>query len=458
MDGKHHSDDMLKLDYNLTEANLTNGTDLMLTKQLTTSYPRSVANQTNLSETNHQVILTVTMTLTNPQTKSAEFLSQKCLGTIEKKKKGEMETRNVKNHVESSNSSLTITRSSGSAFKPHELHHSVSQLQNGITSSKVKPLTSTQCSHHCTIFLLLKRTLDAWDQLKYPLDDLNQPKRSKQAASGPALGTPPSKRLNLLSLTENMNSESKTNTLRVISPLKSHLPTKKLSSMTSPFAMKSVVARMQYSLTPTILPDFTQQLSCLMELNPTTSNLVQSNSQLNHPRQKSATTSIQSMGAETQLKTVDSSMPVNAASAWATEKNIATSRKDLAHELRLKYLRYNIWEDGNQFSPSSADWTETASPLPPIPSSELANPVATKTIRENPHLFDIVTPIFVDRFEKLLESHPNQPIVKSVCCGLQEGFLPWANTHFGEYPNTLDLSLPEPENPDQAQFLHNQCS
>ena len=164
------------------------------------------------------------------------------------------------------------------------------------------------------------------------------------------------------------------------------------------------------------------------------------------------------MGAETQPKTVDSNTPVNAASAWVTEKNIAMSRKDLAHELRPKYLRYNIWEDANQFSLSSADWTETASPLPPIPSSELANPVATKTIRENPHLFDIVTPIFVDCFEKLLESHPNQPIVKSVCCGLREGFLPWADTHFGEYPNTLDLSLPEPENPDQAQFLHNQCS
>ena len=95
-------------------------------------------------------------------------------------------------------------------------------------------------------------------------------------------------------------------------------------------------------------------------------------------------------------------------------------------------------------------------PLPPIPSSELANPVATKTIKENPHLFDIVTPIFVDRFYKLLESHPNQPFVESVCRGLQEGFWPWANTHFGEYPNTLDLSLPEPEDPGEAQFLHDQ--
>ena len=94
--------------------------------------------------------------------------------------------------------------------------------------------------------------------------------------------------------------------------------------------------------------------------------------------------------------------------------------------------------------------------MPSIPACELANPVATKTIIENPHLFDIVTPIFVDRFEKLLESHPNQPFVQSVCRGLREGFWPWADTHFGEYPDTLDLSLPEPQNPDEAQFLRDQ--
>ena len=43
-----------------------------------------------------------------------------------------------------------------------------------------------------------------------------------------------------------------------------------------------------------------------------------------------------------------------------------------------------------------------------------------------------------------------------MCQGVWEGFWPWANTHFGECPDILDLSLPEPENPDEAQFLHNQ--
>ncbi|KIJ99664.1 hypothetical protein K443DRAFT_101862, partial [Laccaria amethystina LaAM-08-1] len=138
------------------------------------------------------------------------------------------------------------------------------------------------------------------------------------------------------------------------------------------------------------------------------------------------------------------------------ERNNAIAKRELAHEQHLKYLRYNIWEGGSHFLPSSADWTETASPLPLIPASELANPIVTKTIRENPQLFDIVTPIFVDCFENLLESHPNQAFVKSVCRDLREGFWPWADTHFGEYPNTLDLSLPEPTNEREAQFLRDQ--
>jgi len=134
-------------------------------------------------------------------------------------------------------------------------------------------------------------------------------------------------------------------------------------------------------------------------------------------------------------------------------KNLAMSKKVLMHEFHPKYLRYNIWDSGKHFSRSSADWTETASPLPTIPESKLANPVVRRTINENPHLFDIVTPIFVERFEELLKSHPNQPFVESVCCGLCEGFWPWADTHIGDYPDTVDFSLPEPANPDEAAFL-----
>jgi hypothetical protein len=388
-----------RLDYNQATTGLTNSVDRETSTQTgrsTISYPRLVENPTNLSETTLQGTPTVTTTLTSLQTRNAESLSPKCPGITEKKKLDKAGIKTVKNHVESSNSSLATTKSFDSGSKPHERLHSDFQVQNGTTSSRDKLSTSMQCSHHCTIYPLLKRTLDAWDQLKYPLVDLNQQRRSKRAASGPALGMPASKRSNLLSLTASKNFETMENTSKVTSPPKSHPLTEKSSSTTPPFGMKLGVDRMHYSPTLTVSPDFIPQSSCLTESNQTMSSSVPSDPQQRVSRQKSATALTQSMDAGTQLMIADSNTLVNDANAWATERNIAMSRKDLAHELRPKYLRYNIWDGASHFSRSSADWTETASPLPTIPASELANPIATKTITENPHLFDIVTPIFVD--------------------------------------------------------------
>ena len=71
--------------------------------------------------------------------------------------------------------------------------------------------------------------------------------------------------------------------------------------------------------------------------------------------------------------------------------------------------------------------TEIALPLPDVPPLELLNHTALSTLASHPHLFKIVTPINVDCLEKLLESHPNWPLVTSVCKGLREGFWPLAN-------------------------------
>ncbi|KAH7903103.1 hypothetical protein BJ138DRAFT_1138793 [Hygrophoropsis aurantiaca] len=94
--------------------------------------------------------------------------------------------------------------------------------------------------------------------------------------------------------------------------------------------------------------------------------------------------------------------------------------------------------------------------MPRPPMSEFQNIEALKTIQENPHLFHVSTPIHVDRFESLLASHPNQPFVKSVCVGLREGFWPFANTHYGEYPLTLDKSHRPPKTINERNFLHDQ--
>jgi hypothetical protein len=246
-------------------------------------------------------------------------------------------------------------------------------------------------------------------------------------------------------------------TSRDIFQPKSHLRTEKLSYMTLPSEMKLAGDKTFYSPTSTVSPGSFLPSSCQTESNPAIYNLPLSDPMERRvPKLNSVTDSTLSTGVGTRQMIADSNMHARNASALLTGRSLATLKKELTLKLRPKYLRHNIWEDDDYFSKSSADWSETAKPLPQIPEAELANPVVTKTIAENPHLFDIVTPINVDRFEKLLLSHPNQPFVKSVCRGLREGFWPWADTHIDEYPDSLDLSFPIPDDVDEAQFLRDQ--
>jgi len=136
----------------------------------------------------------------------------------------------------------------------------------------------------------------------------------------------------------------------------------------------------------------------------------------------------------------------------------APKTEELAYGMRPRYLRHNVWDPDSEFSRTTADWTETARPLPRPPLEELQDEVTAKTIRENPDLFKIVTPINVDIFESYLSDHPNQPFVRSVCQGLREGFWPWADTLKEGYPATHDESQPTPSNPTRAVFLTSQLA
>ena len=105
-----------------------------------------------------------------------------------------------------------------------------------------------------------------------------------------------------------------------------------------------------------------------------------------------------------------------------------------------------------------ARFTETAPPIPKPPDSEFSNTAAIDTIKDNPHLFDIVTPIKVNVLRSYLKDHPNQPFVESVCDGLVNGFWPWADTHHddGTYPLTYDNAWVQPTGEKEATFLMQQ--
>ncbi|KAJ3891560.1 hypothetical protein GG344DRAFT_47161, partial [Lentinula edodes] len=77
-------------------------------------------------------------------------------------------------------------------------------------------------------------------------------------------------------------------------------------------------------------------------------------------------------------------------------------------------------------------------PLPRPPRDVILNDTVLDTIRKNPHLFNITTPININRFRTLLNSHPNQDFVESVCTGFRQGFWPRASSDKPGTPLVLD--------------------
>lgn len=134
-------------------------------------------------------------------------------------------------------------------------------------------------------------------------------------------------------------------------------------------------------------------------------------------------------------------------------------KRSAAHRHRdfiRQYSRDLVWRDTDHPRIISALATETAAPLPSPPRNELRNKVARGTIAKHPDLFRITTPIKVDRFEKLLEKHPNKPFVASICRGLRKGFWPFADTSDPKLPTTLDNSQKPILSQDKAEFVRRQ--
>ena len=126
--------------------------------------------------------------------------------------------------------------------------------------------------------------------------------------------------------------------------------------------------------------------------------------------------------------------------------------------MRPKYLRYNIWDLEGNMAKTTAKWTETAKPLPRPPPVQLMHPIVADTVSKNPELFKIVTPIKVGVFENLLNDHPNQAFVKSVCNGLRYGFWPWVDLWKPDYPEMLDLSMMDQTDLEREKFFFKQAA
>ena len=162
--------------------------------------------------------------------------------------------------------------------------------------------------------------------------------------------------------------------------------------------------------------------------------------------------------AKTPTQNANTDISVKTVTSPAMETKPVRKGPNEIFGLQPKYLRHNLWQKDAVLSPTTAEWSETANPLPRPPLSEILNPISSKTIADNPNLFQVRTPIKVDVFESLLEHHPNPSFIKSICAGLREGFWPWADTLLDSLPQTHDESRPMPLDDKQASFIRDQCA
>ena len=125
---------------------------------------------------------------------------------------------------------------------------------------------------------------------------------------------------------------------------------------------------------------------------------------------------------------------------------------------RPRYTRGLLWDDDDDTLSATAQWSLTATPVPSVPQEEYENRAAVETITSYPHLFKIVTPIKVDRFQSLLAEHTNPALVESVCFSLRNGFWPQANTHHQTYPITWDNSQRPVKSNAERDFIESQIS
>src|SRR5271168_5027699 len=153
--------------------------------------------------------------------------------------------------------------------------------------------------------------------------------------------------------------------------------------------------------------------------------------QAQKPKLKSVDDSIPPTDVQTLHHPADTNICAANVVVEDTQLMNVTEKRGLLRSLQPKYLHHNIWRE-HSFSLTTAEWSETALPLPHPPVTELNNHVTSNTIQKHPSLFHVSTPINIKRFQSMLHNHPNQPFVKSVCEGLRDGFWPWADTVRGQ--------------------------
>ena len=338
-----------------------------------------------------------------------------------------------------------------------------SRTLSGRTSSQGEPSISMPCSADSSPRQMMTSRSKSSEISRSPMGLSSQPKLSRMEESGRLLGTEQSELSYLPSHIDCKNLPAMENTSSIYSP--SPIPASMVvsSPSTKQSANGSVVSgTLNYQISRS------SPISKLPTWTPSEYLL----SQGLRKKMEGERVDVERIGRKTNLAINGTKESVikrkrtaeDDTSATNVERHIGARTAELQSERperfpkRPKYLQRSVWMDLDELHPFSptAECTITDEPLPRPPPGEFDNTDAVTTISRHPHLFRIVTPVNVDRFEQLLETHPNRPFVESVCTSLREGFWPWACTQKEEYPTTWDFSDRPPKSEHEAEFLRSQ--
>jgi hypothetical protein len=354
----------------------------------------------------------------------------------------------------------------------NQYHNSLQQ--NGSTYSMEMPSTSTTSSQISTLYPAVQTKPLSLERISnYSMDHLHLPKLSKPMETGSLPGTASSTPRCLSSNTESQSCSCTANISNVTShpypltctavssttteqPVLEPLNAETLNSLVSPSLS---ICKSNGSITQLQVG----QISCQNRRNGSPKNLP-------GRIRKDAEVPPVDGGMKT-----DALMQLPAATTSTSVRNVpiqVTPRATVLHPDRVKnerpypnlrwehrprFVREYVWSNFLSRDNTTALFSETAPPLPDPPSNELLSIEKWNVIQSRPHLFHITTPIRTDHFYELLASHPNRPLVGSMCKGLRVGFWPWAVTAGSDAPPIVDNAcLQKVKDPNHLLFMSEQ--
>jgi hypothetical protein len=284
---------------------------------------------------------------------------------------------------------------------------------NGSRSFEENPSTSTTSSLQLSTLRSMRIRRRALERHLLLLAQAKHRGRSGAQLTGQRHGDGPQRQLSSLSPIEEKSWNSIKHTSRSsLTPDNSTL-IKESSHTTLPSEISLGEDKCLCSPSMTDSPTYIQSSSCLTELSsppptlhppiPRPRHVEPSSLRDQKGLPKRAINTTLTRGVPTTLVSTGTS----AKSAEEITPKVNTTHRSNEEGLQPKYRRYNLWGANNQKPMTTAEWSETAVPLPRSPKSELENPVANVTIASHAHLFNVQTPININIFQSLLSSHPN---------------------------------------------------